>query len=65
MNRKDEIQIYEYSAILDENTCKVCEAADGMQSKDMAELPEAPNPGCHDRANCRCFIVAVYQAEQN
>lgn len=63
-NRKDEISRYEYSAILDQNTCDVCEEADGRQASDPSELPDAPNPDCEGGARCRCFIVAVGNEEQ-
>lgn len=61
--RKDEIATYEYSAILDKNTCGPCEDADGQTATDMTDLPEAPNPECEGGANCRCFIIGVGNEE--
>lgn len=58
-NNLDEIQYCEYSAILDQNTCPPCEAADGQTAATPSELPDAPNPDCEGGANCRCFIVGV------
>jgi hypothetical protein len=46
------------SAILDQNTCPVCEAADGFESEDLDEVAAlAPNPECDGGEFCRCFAV--------
>jgi HK97 family phage portal protein len=46
-----------YSAILDKNTCEVCESDDLKEADDPAKLPHAPNPLCLGRWRCRCMIV--------
>lgn len=61
--RKDEIELFEYSAILDNNTCGTCSDADGMQAADADDLPEAPNPDCDGNAACRCFRVGIGHEE--
>ncbi len=55
----DNIETYEYSAILDQNTCSPCGDADGEVASDPADLPAAPNPDCDGGDRCRCIIVAV------
>lgn len=57
--RADEIERYEYSAILDANLCEQCEPNDGLSAADPGELPEVPYAYCLGGALCRCFIVAV------
>lgn len=57
--RKDEIQYYQYSAILDKSVCEECEALDGEQVDDRDELPDVPNEDCLGMANCRCMILPV------
>lgn len=54
-----EIEYTEYSAILDANTCGLCEDADGLTATDPSDLPAAPNPECEGGANCRCFHIGV------
>lgn len=61
--RSDEIERYEYSAILDQNTCGNCEEWDGATASDLSELPETPNEECSGMSNCRCFIICVFSAE--
>jgi len=58
-NRSDEIGRYEYSALLDVNTCEPCAALDGTTAQSMDELPEVPLQDCLGGAMCRCFIVAI------
>ena len=55
----DNIETYEYSAILDQNTCSPCGDADGEVASDPADLPAAPNPDCDGGDRCRCIIVGV------
>jgi HK97 family phage portal protein len=62
-DRADDIRLYEYSAILDKNVCGPCEEWDGKQASDDADLPETPNPECEGGANCRCFIIAIFEGE--
>lgn len=61
--RADDIEIYEYSALLDSGTCEICDEADGKQSKDPADLPDAPNSDCLGNSRCRCFIVGIGKEE--
>jgi HK97 family phage portal protein len=59
--RKDEIERYQYSAILDRNTCEGCGGEDAKEASDPDELQSAPNPECEGGDLCRCFIVAIAQ----
>ncbi len=61
--RADDIEVYEYSAILDGGTCEPCNDADGKQSKDPADLPETPNPDCEGGSRCRCFTIGIGKEE--
>jgi HK97 family phage portal protein len=61
--RSDEIRLYEYSAILDQNTCTPCADWDTAQADDPSQLPDTPNPECEGGPNCRCFIIAVFDTE--
>lgn len=58
-DRKDEIDRFEQSAILDQNTCDPCFADDGKTASDPEDLPGGPNPDCAGLDMCRCFIVAI------
>lgn len=58
-NRSDEIAHFEYSAILDSNTCPQCFELDGTTADSLDELPETPLADCDGGSMCRCFIVAV------
>ena len=58
--RASDIAYGQVSAILDANTCPVCEAADGFQSEDLGEVDAlAPNPDCEGGANCRCLPIFI------
>lgn len=57
--RKDSIERYEYSALLDVSTCPSCASDDGKESNTMDDLPDTPNPNCAGSDYCRCFIVAI------
>lgn len=61
--RSNEIGRYEYSAILDKNTCDTCETWDGATADDPSQLPETPNEECDGLSNCRCFIIAIFESE--
>lgn len=63
LERKDEIQYYIYSAILDNATCGPCEDADGQESTNIDDLPDAPLQDCEGMAACRCAIVGVGKEE--
>lgn len=58
-DRSDDIERYEYSALLDTNTCPACASLDGTTAQSMDELPEVPLQECDGGAMCRCFIIAV------
>ena len=55
----DQIEVYQYSALLDKNTCSPCADADGLEAADINDLPSAPNPDCDGGELCRCLIVGV------
>jgi hypothetical protein len=57
--RSGDIERYEYSALLDNNTCPPCAADDGRESASPDGLPSTPNPECDGSDFCRCFIVAI------
>lgn len=59
--RSDEIERYEQSEILDQNTCGPCAEDDGKTASDPDDLPGAPNPSCEGGDYCRGFIVAIAQ----
>jgi SPP1 gp7 family putative phage head morphogenesis protein len=61
--RKDEIEYYVWSAILDKNTCGPCEALDGTEADSLDQLPDAPYDECEGGANCRCFVISVFKTE--
>ena len=61
--REKDVRLYVYSAILDAGTCATCEQWDGATSENIADLPETPNADCDGGANCRCFIISVFDAE--
>lgn len=58
----DEIDRYQYSAVLD-GSCEVCIAADGMESANEEDLPPVPNPDCLGGMRCRCIHVAILKSE--
>lgn len=57
--RRDEIDRFEYSALLDQNTCGPCNEDDGLTAGSEEQLPSTPNPECEGSDFCRCFIVAI------
>jgi SPP1 gp7 family putative phage head morphogenesis protein len=59
LEQEDGIERYEWSSILDKNTCSSCEELDGKTAQNRDELPDAPLSECEGGAQCRCFIVAV------
>lgn len=58
-SRAEDIDRYEQSEILDQNTCFVCAEDDGKTADDPDDLPGAPNPDCAGSDLCRGFIVAI------
>lgn len=64
---REQIERAVYSAILDENVCSVCEAADGTEvALDDPEYQELmpPNKNCLGKTKCRCIWVYVFKEEQ-
>lgn len=57
--RSDDIERYEYSSLLDVNTCPNCAELDGTTAQSMDDLPEVPLADCDGGSLCRCFIVAI------
>jgi len=58
-NRKDEWGRVEYSALLDNNVCGPCAAADGETGPTETDITPAPNPDCEGGDWCRCFHVFI------
>jgi hypothetical protein len=50
---------WQYSAILDKNTCQPCKDDDLTENSDRAKIPPAPNPKCEGRWRCRCMHVLI------
>lgn len=59
MRSRDDIGRFQYSAILDQNTCASCASEDGKEASSPDDLEEAPNPSCDGGGMCRCFIIAI------
>jgi len=59
----DDIDHYIYSAMLDNNCCGNCAAADGHDSREEGGIPDVPNPDCEGGDRCRCVLVAVFKSE--
>jgi len=55
----EKVSQFEYSAILDLETCDNCRAADGLTAKMQSELPTTPNPKCSNTNGCRCVVVEI------
>jgi 2'-5' RNA ligase len=58
-NQSDQINYFEWSAILDKNTCQNCEDLDGTQENSLSDLPSAPLSECFGGSSCRCFIIGI------
>lgn len=54
-----DIELFEYSAILDQNTCSPCSSWDGKQADNLDDLPTCPNGECKGGWNCRCFVIGI------
>ncbi len=58
---KNQIGAYQWSAILDDRTCRICKSLDGTYFEPgdpaLAELKPPIHP------NCRCILVAVLKEE--
>lgn len=57
--RNDDWGRVEYSALLDQNVCGPCAAADGESGATEDDITPAPNPDCEGGDWCRCFHVFV------
>lgn len=57
--RLNDIERYEYSSLLDVNTCNNCAELDGTTATSMDDLPEVPLAECDGGSLCRCFIIAI------
>ena len=60
----DQVGGWQYSAILDANTCPECAAYDGMEFAAYEEIRQVlpgggPNPSCYGGGRCRCRAVAL------
>lgn len=58
-DREDSIARYEYSSLLDVNTCSSCASEDGKEAFSPDDLAETPNVSCDGGGYCRCFIIAI------
>ena len=58
-DRADDIERYEYSSLLDVNTCSSCASLDGTTAQSMDDLPDVPLADCDGGSLCRCFLVAI------
>lgn len=58
-----DIYAYQYSAILDSNTCATCEALDGKVLDEATYKNTTYDPPIH--FNCRCIWVAILKDEQD
>lgn len=64
---KDEISRAQYSSLLDENTCDVCEPLDGEEwdfDDPRTDKYARGNPECDGRTRCRCLLVYISKAER-
>jgi len=59
-DQSDIITSVYYSALLDDNTCEVCEQVDGETGATDDDVTPAPNPGCLGQDRCRCVLVYVF-----
>jgi hypothetical protein len=66
MGRGDEIRAekpdgltWQYSALLDANTCGPCDDEDGTEYDTYADAPDVPYAECDGGFLCRCFIVGI------
>ena len=60
----DQVDGVELSAILDENTCEVCEKLDGQEFDFGSAGYEENTPpvrDCEGKANCRCLYVVLFK----
>jgi len=60
-DRSDEWDRVEYSAILDQNVCGPCSAADGETAASEDDLTPVPNPDCEGGDWCRCLHIFINQ----
>lgn len=60
---RDEVREVQVSALLDQNTCENCSAADGQVGATPDEITPVPNPDCDGGDMCRCVHVFVFREE--
>jgi hypothetical protein len=63
---KDKIKRVQYSAILDDDTCSVCEPLDGEEwdyDDSRTAYYARGNPDCLGGSKCRCLLVYIYNSE--
>ncbi len=64
--KRSDVQYCQYSALLDDDTCPVCEKMDGEEwlYDDPRTLKYARgNPDCQGKTRCRCLLVYVLKDE--
>jgi len=64
---RDDIDRAQYSSILDENTCSICEPLDGEEwdyDDPRTEKYASGNPDCEGKTRCRCLLVYIHKAER-
>lgn len=59
---KSDISVYQYSAILDANTCELCEAMDGTVVEEVEYKNSPYQPPEHQY--CRCIWIAILKDQQ-
>ncbi len=60
---KEDISVYQYSAILDENTCELCEGLDGSVVNEVEYKASQFQPPEHQF--CRCIWIAIMKDQQD
>ena len=62
------VQTCQYSAIMDDNTCSVCDKMDGQEwpyEDPRTDQYAGGNPDCLGGGRCRCLLVYIYKPEVN
>lgn len=57
---KDEIAVYQYSALLDDDTCKTCVILDGAVVEYKEYSGTKWQPGWHDGCRCIWLTFCIY-----
>jgi len=64
---RDQMDRAQYSAILDEHTCPVCRALDGLEvtlDDPRYERYDPPNRECLHGDRCRCMWILIHKGEK-